>query len=79
MAKTMEKLRENFNEWSKAFESKGMRVNIGKAKLMVSGMKGEMLESSIDSCGVCGTSVKSNLVLCRVGCCYCPINLKILW
>ena len=74
----MEDMRENFDEWCESFESKWMRVNIGKAKLMVSGMKGEMLDSSIDPCGVCGTRVMSNLVLCTVKCCSCPINLKIL-
>ena len=28
MGKTMEKLRENFDEWIEAFRSKGMRVNL---------------------------------------------------
>ena len=37
--KTMEELRENFSEWREAFESKRMRVNLGKTKLMVSGME----------------------------------------
>ena len=35
----MEELRENFDEWREAFESKGMRVNLGKTKLTVSGME----------------------------------------
>ena len=39
MEETMEELRENFDEWREAFESKGMRINLGKTKLMVSGMK----------------------------------------
>ena len=30
----MEKLRVNFDNWKEAFESKGMRVNLGKTKLM---------------------------------------------
>ena len=34
----MEKLRENFDECKEAFESKGMRVNLGETKLWVSGM-----------------------------------------
>ena len=38
MGETMEELRENFDEWREAFESKGVRVNLGKTKLMVSGM-----------------------------------------
>ena len=61
---TMEKLRENFDEWREAFESKGMRVNLGKTKLMVSGMEEEAFYSKSDPCGVCGTRVMSNSVLC---------------
>ena len=49
----MEELRENFDEWREAFESKEMRVNLGKTKLMVSGMEEETLDSKIDPCGVC--------------------------
>ena len=44
MGETMKDLRENFDEWSEAFESKGMRVNLGKTKLMVSGMEEETLD-----------------------------------
>ena len=68
---TMEELRENFDEWREAFdewreafESKRMRVNLGKTKLMVSGMEEEAFHSKMDSCGVCGTRVMSNSVLC---------------
>ena len=60
----MEELRENFDEWREAFESKWMRVNLGKTKLMVSQMEEEAFDSKIDPCGVCGTRVMSNLVLC---------------
>ena len=41
-----------------------MRVNLGKTKLMVSGMEEEMFDSKIDPCGVSGTRVMSNSVLC---------------
>ena len=64
MGEAMEELRENFDEWREAFESKGMRVNLGKTKLMVSGMEEEAFDSKIDPCGVCGTQVMSNSVLC---------------
>ena len=60
----MEELRENFHEWREAFESKGMKVNFGKTKLMVSRMEVEAFDSKIDPCGVCGTRVMSNSVLC---------------
>ena len=64
MGKTMEELRENYENLREAFESKGMRVNLGKAKLMVSGMEEETFDSKIDPCGVCGIRVMSNSVLC---------------
>ena len=64
MGETMEELKENFDEWREAFESKEMRVNLGKTKLMVSGMEEEALDSKIDSCGVCGTRLKSDSALC---------------
>ena len=60
----MEELRENFDEWREAFESKGMRVNLGKTKLMVSGIDEETFDSKIDSCGVCRTRVLPDSVLC---------------
>ena len=63
MGETMEELRENFDEWREAFESKGMRVNLGKMKLMVSGMEEETFDYKIDPCEVCGTTVMSNSVL----------------
>ena len=57
MGETMEELRENFDEWREAFESKGIRVNLGKTKLIVSGMEEEAFDSKIDPCGVCGIRV----------------------
>ena len=36
MGESMKELRESFDEWREAFESKGMRVNLGKTKLLVS-------------------------------------------
>ena len=62
--KTTKEWKENFGEWREAFESKGMRVNLGKTKLMVRGMEEETFGSKIDPCGVCGARVMSNLVLC---------------
>ena len=61
MGETEQKLRENFEEWREAFESKEMRVNLGK--MMVSGMEEEACSSKIDTCGVYG-KVISNSVFC---------------
>ena len=57
-------MRENLNEWREAFKSKWMRLNLGKTKLMVSGMEKETFCSKIDPCSVCGTRVMSNSALC---------------
>ena len=61
---TMEELRQNFDEWRAVLKSKEMRGNLGKAKLMVSGMEEETFDNKIDSCGMYGTQVMSNSVLC---------------
>ena len=54
MSETMEDLREKFRKWKGAFESKGMRVNISKTKMMVNGLEGEKTISKIDPCGYAG-------------------------
>ena len=41
MSETMEGLRETFWKWKEAFESKGLKVNLGKTKVLVSGAEGE--------------------------------------
>ena len=64
MGEFKEELRENFDEWREAFESKGMRVNLGKTNLLGSGMQKKTFDSKIDPCGMCGTRVTPNLVLC---------------
>ena len=66
MGETTEELRENFDEWKEAFESKGKRVNLRKTKLMESGVEEETFDSKIDPCGVCGTRIMSHSVLCSL-------------
>lgn len=65
MSDTMEGLREKFVKWREAFESKGLKVNLGKTKVMVSGMEGKALMSKVDPCGMCGKRVKANSVWCQ--------------
>ena len=43
-SETMEGLREKFRKWKEAFESKGLKVNLGKAKVVVSGAEGAVTE-----------------------------------
>ena len=62
MSETMEGLREKFWKWKEAFESKGLKVNLGKTKVVVSRAKGVVSVSKVDPCGICGKRVMANLV-----------------
>ena len=57
MSKSMDDLRERFQRWRSALEGKGLKVNVGKTKVMVSGTKGEIVLSKIDPCGICGKTL----------------------
>ena len=61
-----EGLRNNFLKWREAFERKGLKVNLGKTKVMVCGSitKDGMSKSKVDPCRVCSLRVKANSVLC---------------
>ena len=64
MSETMEGLREKFWKWKEAFESKGLKVNLGKTKVVVTGEEGEVSVSKVDPCAICGKRVMANSVLC---------------
>ena len=64
MSETLEGMREKFWKWKMAFESKGLKVNLGKTKMMVSGAEEEVSVSKVDPCGMCGKRVRANSVLC---------------
>ena len=42
MSESMEGLREKFWKWKEAFESKGLKVNLRKTKVVVSGAEGKV-------------------------------------
>ena len=50
----MADLKERFWNWKDALESKGLKVNTRKTKVMVSMSEGKLFKSKIDPCGVCG-------------------------
>ena len=54
MSETIEGLREKFWKWKESFESKGLKVNLGKTKVVVSGAEGEVSVIKVDPCGICG-------------------------
>ena len=55
---------DKFRQWKKAFEGKGMRVNLDKTKMMVTGLEEKVTASKIDPCDVCGRRVNVNAVFC---------------
>jgi len=61
---SLEELQEKFRKWKQACESKGMKVNLAKTKMMVSLSEGERLNSKINPCGTCRMRVIANLLLC---------------
>ena len=64
MSESKQNLKEKFLKWKETFESKGLKVNLKKTKVMVSGSKGEVLKSKVDPCTNCGKRVKANSVMC---------------
>ena len=69
MSETNEGLRDKFFKWKKAFDSKDMKVNRRKTKVMVRGgiTKDGMSKNKVDPCGVSSLRDKANSVL-RVHC-----------
>ena len=74
-SETMEGLREKFWKRKEAFESKGLKMNLGKTKVVVTGAEGEVNVSKVDPCGICGKRVMANSVLC-VKCVMCEMKLS---
>ena len=66
MNETIKRFRNEVLQWKEAYESKGLKVNLGKTKVMVSGdtTRDGMFKSKVDSYGVCSLRVNTNSVLC---------------
>ena len=67
MSESIENLKDKFLKWKQAFESKvkmKVKVNLKKAKEIVSGLKDEVLKSKVYPCAKCGQRVTANSVMC---------------
>ena len=64
MNESMEILKEKFLKWKKAFESKRLKVNLKKTKVMVGDSKEDVFMSKVDPCTKCGKRTMTNSVLC---------------
>ena len=65
MSESIENLKKKFVKWKEVFESKGLKVNFKKIKVMVSSSKGEVLKSKVDPSAKCGKRVMHSDV-CKV-------------
>ena len=66
MSETIKGFWDKFLKLKEAFESKGLKANLGKTKVMVSGgiTKDDLSKIKADPCGVCSLRAKTNSVLC---------------
>ena len=61
-----EEVEEMFKKWKEDMESKGLKVNIQKTKMLISGSEeSPPLQSRRFPCGVCGRGVGANSILCQ--------------
>ena len=63
IAETEEELIKRLNEWKDNMESKGMRVNMNKTKVMISGERQKVRQNAVRwPCGVCSKGVASKFI-----------------
>ena len=61
----MQEVLERFDRWRKEMELRGLKVNMEKTKMMVTGRSStQKIKSGKWSCGCCGKKVGSNSILC---------------
>ena len=65
IGETEEELIKRLNEWKDNVESNGMRVNMNKTKVMISGERQMVRQKAVKwPCGVCSKGVGSNSIQC---------------
>jgi hypothetical protein len=65
LAESESEVVEKIRRWKRGLEEKGLRVNMGKTKVMISHVKsGQAENSGMWPCGVCRKGVGSNSILC---------------
>ena len=65
ITETEEELIKKLNEWKDNTESKGMKVNTNKTKVMISGERQKVRQKTVRwPCGVCSKGVGSNSLQC---------------
>ena len=65
IAETEEGLIKRLDEWKNNGENRGMRVNMNKTKVMISGERQKPVQKAARwPCGLCGRGVGSNSIQC---------------
>jgi len=65
IAETEDDLIKRLNEWKDLVENRGMRVNMNKTKVLISGKRQKVMQKSVRwPCGVCGRGVGNNSIQC---------------
>jgi len=65
ISETEDDLIKRHNKWKDNVESKGMRVNMNKTKVMISGAQQKVTQQADRwPCGVCGRGVGNNSIQC---------------
>ena len=65
IAETEEELIKRLTEWKDDVENKGMRVNMNKTKVMISGERQKVRQKAVRwPCGVCSKGIGSNSLQC---------------
>ena len=64
MAQSLDELKDKLNNWKRDMEAKGMRVNIGKTKVMWGGSDCKRDYGVKYPCAVCNKGVGSNSIFC---------------
>jgi len=65
IAETEEELIKRLNEWKDNVESKRIRVNMNKTKVVISGKRQKVRQKAVRwPCGVCSKGVGSNSLQC---------------
>ena len=72
---SMEELLVKLKTWKSEIKKMGLQVNMGKTKIMVSGLDSDLLKKfGKDPCSVCQKGVGSNVISC--GGCLCWVHKK---
>ena len=66
MSENLKDIRARFLRWRSAWEGKGLKLNIGKTMMMVSGTENAFALSKIEPCGTCVKRLVSNTVCCTL-------------